>query len=274
MFRVAAQPTRVGRCDLARAVLIAPGRRAVRAPPTNATHSLDTMFTHDNIELDALILVGDDPASAERCLAALVAVSFDVPLRTWVIELQTDVKGRAPLQERCVWTRGVEATGSVSARINRALAQGSAPLVLILDGSHAVGADTVRALLAHLRHDASLGAVSDGALPRPLQVVRTGNVGPALLLRREALERAGAFLDDSRYCGVQAEAEAWCRRAERAGVVVQLTGVKPCDTVRVPRSTLRLVRAHDDAAERQERGASRGRNAPQMRAPRSNQTVD
>jgi hypothetical protein len=243
--------------DLARVVQLAPGATALGAPRTSpAASQLPMLLLHDTTELDALILVGSDPASAERCLGALVAVSHDVPLRTWVIELRQDLAGPTPLQQRCVWTRGVEALGSVSSRINRALTQGGAPLVLILDGSHAIDADTVRALIKHLRSAPELGAAGLGALERSTHSVRAGSVGPALLLRREALERVGALYDENHFCGAQAEAEAWCRRAELAGVVVQLTASQP-SVARPAQCAPRLVlkrafapMAHEDCAAR------------------------
>lgn len=219
------------------------------------------MFNPDTNELDALILVGDDPASAERCLAALVAVSSHVTLRTWVIELRPHAGGRTSTQQRCAGTRVDELSGSPSARINRALAQGDAPLVLLLDGSSAVGAGTVRGLLEHIRRDAALGVVGLGALVCTTHAVRPGSAGPALLLRREALERVGAFPEDDRDFEAQAEAEAWCRRAERAGAVVQLTSAMPPVPARVPPSTLRLVPARRLDPELLERRVFRGRFA-------------
>ncbi len=202
------------------------------------------MFTHDAAELDALILVGDDPVSAERCLAALVAVSLDVPLRTWVIEVRADKAEHEALQDRCVWTRGVEARGPVSARVDRAVSQGHAPLVLFLDGSHAIHADTVRALVEHMRRNPELAAAGLGALEDQAHVVRPGSAGPALLLRRAALERVGALLEGNCYAGLQSEAEAWCRRAEREGLAVQLSSAAPRVVERAaqpaPRLELRL----------------------------------
>jgi len=217
------------------------------------------LFPHDTTELDALILVGPDPAQAERCLGALVAVSHDVPLRTWVVELHEGVEGRTPLHQRCVWTRGIEASGSVSSRIDRALAQGGAPLVLILDGSEAVDADTVRALIKHLLSAPELAAVGLGALERSRHVVRRGSVGPALLLRRDALERVGALCDESQFNGAQAEAEAWCRRAERAGVAVQLTAAGPTVVAPAEQPTLRLALSRTSVPTAHERRTFRDR---------------
>lgn len=195
------------------------------------------MFTIDNTELDALILVGQDPAGAERCLSALVAVSMDVPLRTWVLEANSDPEQAAALRHRCVWTRGVEGAGTVSQRINRAFSQGRAPYILILDGSVPLAADTLRALIQRLRETPDAAAIGLGALEGFAQAVRPGSLGPALLVRREALETVGGF-DERGYSGVQAEAEAWCRRAEQAGQEVLLSS-RPREVVRnVPRLTL------------------------------------
>jgi len=224
------------------------------------------MFTHGTTELDALILVGADPASAERCLAALVAVSLDVPLRTWVIEVRTDQDGREALQDRCVWTRGVEGTGPVAARVERALSQGRSPLVLVLDGSHAITANTVRALVEVLRRDLDLAAVGLGALPRCGDLVRPGSVGPALLVRRAALERFGALIEGDQFAGAQAEAEAWCRRAERAGALVQLSPAKPRIVERAAQPMPRLELSRRGAPVAGERRTFRAAFTPQAPA--------
>ncbi len=180
------------------------------------------MFHHDETELDAIILVGSDAAPAERCLGALVAVSLDVPLRTWIIEVHTDVERAVALQHRCVWTHSIDAEVGVAARVNRGLHQGRAQFVLILDGGVAVDANAVRALVRHLKANTELAAVGLGALAGHGHDVRRGAVGPALLVRRDALAHIGG-IDERGFAGAQAELEAWCRRAERAGYAVELS---------------------------------------------------
>ncbi|MEZ6016686.1 MAG: hypothetical protein R3F49_16330 [Planctomycetota bacterium] len=215
------------------------------------------MFSNDTTELDAIILVGDDPATAERCLAALVAASIDVPLRTWVIEAAADIDGAAALHHRCVWTRSVDPIGNTSARINRALAQGHAPLVLVIDGSHDLDADSVRSLVQHLRDHTQVVAAGLGVLPAFAETLRPGTVGPAFIVRREALQDVGAF-DERSFAGMQAEAEAWCRRAERSGAEVCLSHRSKLKLVP---STQRLVLSKPIDDPLLERRAFRGRFA-------------
>lgn len=197
------------------------------------------MFPHDTTELDALILVGDDPASAERCLTSLVSVSLDLPLRTWVVEVRSDLAAAEALHHRCVWTRTV-AEGGTAERLDRALSQGNAPLVLVLDGGYAIDADAVRELVRKLRADESLSAVGLGVLPRLAHDVRPGAIGPALLVRRDALDVVGRF-DERGFAGMQAEAEAWIRRAQRAGLRVQVTSTAPV-TAREASAPLTLLK--------------------------------
>lgn len=223
------------------------------------------MFTPLTTELDALILVGDDAANAERCLSALVSVSLDVPLRTWVIEVRDGSDRASALQERCVWTRSVEHAGTVAQRVNRALGQGGAPLVLVLDGSFAIDADGIRALVQHLRRSEALAGCGLGVLPRYAHELRPGVVGPALLVRRSALELVGA-LDERSFAGMQAEAEAWCRRAERAGAVVQVSATTPGRTLR---TVERLVLAKPMAVPIHDRRTFRTRPVEGDRGPES-----
>jgi len=216
------------------------------------------MFHHDDTELDAIILVGSDPAPAERCLGALVAVSLDVPLRTWVIEVHSDVERAAALHHRCVWTHSIDAEVGVAARVNRGLHQGRAPYVLILDGGVAVEADAVRALVRHLKANPGISAVGLGALAEFRGDVRRGALGPALLIRRDVLAQIGG-IDERGFAGAQAELEAWCRRAERAGYSVQLSRPEQTAELRpaaqpAVAGRLRLVNtAPDSAIERRER---------------------
>jgi len=209
------------------------------------------MYALPRHELDALILVGDDPAIAERCLSALVAVSLDMAVRTWVVEVREGVGQGARLHERCVWTRAVAGHGSVQSQVERALSEGHAPLVLVLDGSAAIDADTLREALRHMERQSSLAAVGLGALGDSPRGVRgrdlaSGRVGPLLALRRTALDTIGGFGTD-RFAGAQAEFEAWCRRAERAGLDVALSAPRealasPAIPVAPEAARLRLMR--------------------------------
>jgi hypothetical protein len=229
------------------------------------------MFHNDTTELDVLLLVGDDAAAAERCLAAIVAVSIDVPLRTWIVEAQADLEGAAMLHKRCVWARAVDPEGTPSVRVNRALGEGRSPLILVVDGSASIDADALRDLLRYARAHAELSAIGLGVLAERHRELRPGALGPVLVLRRDALHTVGGF-DERAFAGVGAEAEAWCRRAERAGLEVRTSSVPTADTRpgKVVRTSPRLVlgKPLDQTAIALERRAFRSR----LGAPSSSRT--
>lgn len=172
--------------------------------------------------IDALLLAGDDPSAAERWLRALAPISAEWPLTSLVIEGRSDPESAGSLRYRGASPASSANEGSITARVNRALALGDGPLVLLADAAQEVATEAIRRLVLYLEQHAEVDAAGLGVLGERALKIRSGAVGPVLLVRRAALAAVGA-LDELGYSGLQAEAEAWCRRAQRAGCRVELS---------------------------------------------------